>query len=75
MDEKILFVARAIARIQSEWDAADHDTTTVSFMQEHGAGWLDQRNAIMGKIDERRTGAIWAIDHLISKSGPHRVAR
>ena len=48
MDEKILAVARRVARIQAEYDAADHDTTTATFMEDHGLLWSARRNEIMG---------------------------
>lgn len=65
MDEKILAAARRVCEIQSEYDGADHDTTTVTFMADNGVQWLARRDAVMGKIDVRRTEAIWALSRLL----------
>ena len=66
MDEKILAVARRVARIQVEYDAADHDTTTATFMEDHGPLWSARRNEIMGRIIAMRTEAIWALARAIA---------
>jgi hypothetical protein len=66
MDEKILAVARRVARIQAEYDAADHDTTTATFMEDHGPLWSARRRKMMGEIDARRTEAIWALARAIA---------
>jgi hypothetical protein len=65
MDEKILAAARRVARIQAEFDGADHDTTTADFMQEHGISWLLRRDQIMREISGRRTEAIWALGRVV----------
>ena len=39
MDEKILGAARRVARIQSEYDGVDHDTTTATYMADNGSQW------------------------------------
>ena len=65
MDEKILAAARRVARIQAEFDGADHDTTTAGFMQEHGISWLLRRDQIMREISGRRTEAIWALGRVV----------
>jgi hypothetical protein len=59
MDTNILNAARRVCELQSEYDAANHDTTTADFMQRHGAKWLAERDKILGKIDQQRTEAIW----------------
>jgi hypothetical protein len=64
MDEKILAAARRVARIQAEYDSADHDTTNCDYMAKHGDQWSARRGAIMSEIDARRTEAIWALGRL-----------
>ena len=66
MDEKILAVARRVARIQAECDAADHDTTTATFMEDHGPLWSAPRINLPHDFDARRTEAIWALARAIA---------
>jgi hypothetical protein len=64
--DKIREAAMQVCNIQHEYDAEDHRTTGVIFMQQHGAKCLDERNRILGEIDMRRTGAIWQLDRALS---------
>jgi hypothetical protein len=66
--QRLLTVTKAVCALQAEHDAADHDTTTVTFMETHGVdGWQKKRWEILGEIDMRRTGAIWALTRLLAE--------
>jgi hypothetical protein len=67
---EVIEAARRVVEIQSEYDGANHDTTTADFMQRQGVKWLAERNKIMGEIDQRRTAAIW---HLARLLPPHEL--
>ena len=43
-----------------------NDTTTATFMEDHGPLWSARRNEIMGRIIAMRTEAIWALARAIA---------
>lgn len=65
LGEKILDAARRVVSIQAEYDSMNHATTNCDYVAKHGERWQATRDEIMGRIDERRTGAIWALSRLI----------
>ena len=60
-NDVIAVMVKVVVDLQSEYDAADHDTTAVSFMEKHGENWQAERSRILGEIDGRRTTAIWTL--------------
>lgn len=62
---KLKDAAKLVVRLQSDYDGANHTTTSADFMQKHGKDWQARRNEILGPIESKRTEAIWALGRLL----------
>jgi hypothetical protein len=70
-DKALAIVAKALCSIQGEYDGADHDTTTVSFMEKYGDNWRAERGRVLGEIDGRRTALIWKLGDVLNTKPDH----
>ncbi len=73
--EEILGAARRVVSVQAEYDSVNHATTNSDYVAKHGEHWQAIRYEIMGRIDERRTYAIWALSRLLSDTAAINEAR
>lgn len=70
MTDHLTETCKRVVRLQAEYDAVNHETTGVIFMEEHGgcgsAEWMAERKRRLGAIDISRTYAIWTLDRMLS---------
>lgn len=69
MNKEFIEAARRVCELQTEYDAADHDTTTHLYMEAHGGvgnpRWMAARIKALGEIAQRRTEAVWDLSRLL----------